>query len=185
MTPTGADDPDPQPSTIVVRRAEPDDAAALRDIMAQPDAQRGTLQTPFPSVAQWRASLEDQPDDAYRLVACLGGASARPVGHLGVRVEPHPRRRHVASLGMAVHDDFARLGVGTALMRAGLELCDDWLQVTRVELMVSVDNEAALALYRKFGFVIEGTQRDAVFWRGEFVDLHVMARRRPVVVPHG
>lgn len=103
------------------------------------------------------------------------------MGNLGLRVEANPRRRHVASLGMAVHDDFAGRGVGTALMRAALELCDQWLQVTRVELTVYVDNDAALALYRKFGFVIEGTQRAAAFRDGELVDLHVMARLHPAL----
>lgn len=178
----GAGGPDAsEPFTVVVRRAEPADAAAFRNTMAQPSAQKGTLQLPFPSVAEWQARLEDPPEGMYSLVACLGDAEGDPVGNLGLRVEANPRRRHVASLGMAVHDDFAGRGVGTALMRAALELCDQWLQVTRVELTVYVDNDAALALYRKFGFVIEGTQRAAAFRDGELVDLHVMARLHPAL----
>ena len=54
---------------------------------------------------------------------------------------------------MAVHDDWAGRGVGTALMQAALDLADNWLGLTRVELTVWADNQAALALYRKAGFV--------------------------------
>ena len=47
---------------------------------------------------------------------------------------------------MAVHDDWAGRGVGTALMQAALDLADNWLGLTRVELTVWADNQAALAL---------------------------------------
>jgi RimJ/RimL family protein N-acetyltransferase len=37
---------------------------------------------------------------------------------------------------------------------------------------------AAIALYKKFGFAVEGTRRGAAFRAGAFVDDHVMARVR-------
>ncbi|HEX9390637.1 MAG TPA: GNAT family N-acetyltransferase [Usitatibacteraceae bacterium] len=39
-----------------------------------------------------------------------------------------------------------------------------------------VDNVAAIALYKKFGFEIEGTLRMYAFRNGEYVDAHSMAR---------
>lgn len=121
----------------------------------------------LPSVAEWQARLDDPPDDFRLLVACIGNADGPVVGNLGVGQESRPRRRHVASLGMAVHDDWTGRGVGTALMEAAMDLCDNWLQVTRIELSVFTDNGPALALYDRFGFVVEGTQRGAVFRDGE------------------
>ncbi|GKR07036.1 hypothetical protein KAM463_26010 [Aeromonas caviae] len=43
--------------SITIRRAGPEDAAALRDLHAMPHAQAGTLQLPFPSLQQWEQKL--------------------------------------------------------------------------------------------------------------------------------
>jgi len=69
--------------------------------------------------------------------------------------------------------------VGSALIVAGLDLADRWLNYRRLELTVYTDNVAALGLYRKFGFVIEGTHRDFAFRDGRYVDAHAMARLNP------
>lgn len=167
------------PAEVVVRRAEPSDAAALQALMALPIAQSMTMQLPFPSVTQWQTRLDDPPDGFRMVVACEGDADGQVVGFLGLAVATRARTRHVASLGMAVHDDWSGRGIGTGLMEAAMDLADNWLQVTRVELSVFTDNGPALSLYRRFGFEVEGTQRMAVFRDGEYVDIHVMARLHP------
>lgn len=167
------------PPGIVVRRAERSDAAALQALMALPIAQSMTMQVPFPSVGEWQARLDDPPDGFRLLVACDADPGGQVVGNLGIEVATRPRRRHVASLGMAVHDDWAGRGIGTRLMEAAMDMVDNWLQVTRVELSVFTDNAPALALYHRFGFEVEGTQRMAVFRDGEYLDIHMMARLHP------
>ena len=88
------------------------------------------------------------------------------------------RRRHVGEIHMAVRDDWHGKGVGTALMEAALDLADNWLNLMRLELTVYADNEAGIALYKKFGFEIEGTHRLYAFRNGEYVDAYSMARIR-------
>ncbi len=44
-------------------------------------------------------------------------------------------------------------------MAAALDLADNWLNLSRVGLTVYVDNSAAVTLYKRFGFEIEGTHR--------------------------
>jgi putative acetyltransferase len=61
-------------------------------------------------------------------------------------------------------------------MEAALDLADNWLNLTRVELTVFTGNVAAVALYEKFGFEIEGTHRRYAFRNGEYVDAYAMAR---------
>jgi L-phenylalanine/L-methionine N-acetyltransferase len=61
-------------------------------------------------------------------------------------------------------------------MQAVVDLADRWLNLTRIELTVFTDNEAAIALYRKFKFEIEGTLRKYAFRDGTFVDAYMMAR---------
>lgn len=58
---------------------------------------------------------------------------------------------------MAVRDDCQGQGVGTALLRAALDLADHWIDVRRLELEVYTDNAPAVWLYQKFGFGVEGT----------------------------
>ena len=106
-------------------------------------------------------------------MACADG---EVVGNLGLETSPNrPRVRHVGSIGMAVRDDWQGKGVGTALMGAALDLADNWLNLMRIELRVYVDNSAAVALYKKFGFEIEGTHRRLAFRNGEYVDAYSMA----------
>ncbi len=144
------------------------------DVHAMPHAQAGAPATSLPLPAAVGAEA-DPRDGIYSLLAEWEGEVA---GALVLMVEPAPRRRHVASIGMAVHDDWAGRGVGTALMQAALDLADNWLGLTRVELTVWADNQAALALYRKAGFVEEGVARDYGLRHGVLVDALYMARVR-------
>ena len=57
-------------------------------------------------------------------------------------------------------------------------LADKWLNLVRLDLDVYTDNEAAIKLYRKFGFAVEGTLVKAAFRDGAYVDNYVMARLR-------
>ena len=162
---------------IVVRRAELGDAEAIQSTFAAPRAMAGTLQLPFPSAETWRKRIADNPPEDYLLVAEVRG---EVVGNLGLHtVSRSPRRRHVGGIGMSVRDDWQRRGIGTALMVAAIDIADNWLNCRRLELTVYTDNAAALALYRKFGFVIEGTHRDFAFRDGRYVDAYAMAWLRP------
>jgi putative acetyltransferase len=161
---------------IQIRRAEPGDYRAVCEVHAQPNALRGTLQLPFPSEEKWKERLAKFGEHDYALVACVEGEI---VGMLGLNAAPwSPRRAHVAHLGMAVHDKWAGKGVGTALMKAAIDLADNWLNLSRLELSVYTDNEAALRLYKKLGFEIEGTHRKYAFRDGAYVDAYTMARVR-------
>ena len=162
---------------IVVRRAEPSDAEAIHATFTGPQAMAGTLQLPYASIEMWRKRLTEFPPEDYLLVATIDG---EVVGNLGLQGNSKsPRRRHVGYIGMAVRDDRQRRGVGTALMRAAIELADGWLNYQRLELTVYTDNLAALHLYRKFGFAIEGTHRAYAFRDGRDVAAYAMARLHP------
>ena len=107
------------------------------------------------------------------LVALRGG---KLVGQLGLEALQSPRRRHVATLGMGVKAAAQRTGVGSALVVAAIEACEQWMNISRIELYVYTQNKAAVGLYQKHGFVVEGTCRNYSFRDGVYVDAHVMAR---------
>ena len=162
---------------IEVRHIEPEDYAAAKEVHAQRNAIMGTLQLPFPPETLWKERFENVPKGHTFLTAVVEGT---PRGFLGLHPCANQRRRHAAEFGMAVHDEWQGKGIGSALMEAILDLADNWLNFKRIELTVFVDNEPAIALYKKFGFEIEGTHKSYAFRDGEFVDTYAMARVRKV-----
>jgi putative acetyltransferase len=159
---------------VIVRRTEPTDYEALQRLFSGPRVISGTLQLPFPSAEMWRQRLSEPQDGMFSLVACVEN---EVIGEISLHTSPTRwRMRHVASIGMAVRDDWQGKGVGTALMQAVLDLADNWLNLRRIELRVYTDNAPAIALYEKFGFEIEGTHRHMAFRNGEYVDGYSMAR---------
>ena len=154
-----------------IRALRPDDVAAIMDIRRQPLVMRYTpampSDRPVDFLARWGTN-------DHMMVAELDG---RVVGYAGLHVRDG-KRRHSAWLGIAVHDEFHGRGCGQALMRALLELADKWIGLTRVDLESFVDNERAIAMYRRFGFVDEGRQKNAYFIDGAYGDALLMARLR-------
>ena len=162
---------------IAIRRACADDADAVWRIFQDEDCYAGTLQVPWPSRDIWRKRVAEVPDSDFTLVAEAGG---QIVGHAGLhKAGSSPRRAHAMMLGIAVRSDWQGKGVGRALMQALVGLADGWLPATRIELTVFVDNERAIALYREFGFEIEGTHKAYALRDGKYVDTYAMARVKP------
>ena len=159
-----------------VRHSEARDIEAIRAIYAQAGNVAATLQLPYPSAELWQRRLGGPHEHFHSLVAC--GADDRPRGQIGIELFAAARRRHVANIGLAVDEGCRRQGVGDALIAAALGLCHDWLAVRRVELETYTDNAAAIALFQKHGFVIEGTARGYAFRAGRYVDVHLMAHLR-------
>ncbi|MEZ5829719.1 MAG: GNAT family N-acetyltransferase [Dongiaceae bacterium] len=174
----------PKRINIEVRAAEIADVEALTRLFAHRNAFAQTLQLPFQSLEVWRKRLTHNDDTQHTLVATVAG---EVVGNLGLTRLTRPRRAHVGQIGMAVRDDWQGKGVGSALMDAMLDLADNWLGLRRLELNVHADNARAIALYRKFGFEVEGTHRAYALRDGAYVDSLSMARivEGPTVMAQG
>lgn len=156
----------------IIRHAEPEDLPAIKAIYAQPSVYANTLQLPFQSSHSWQKLFVHQPD-FYNLVA---ERNEQVIGQLGLQVFQNPRRRHAAEIGMGVSEDFQGQGVGSALLRAALDMADNWLNLHRLELQVYTSNEHAIALYERFGFEAEAELTDYALQYGRFVSVLTMAR---------
>lgn len=161
---------------VTIRAAEPSDYQAVQQIYAQRGAYFGTMQMPYPTEAMWKQRLETTPKTMHMLVACIDNI---PIGNIGLVPSDRARTRHSGHVGMGVHDDYAGRGIGQKLMEAALDLADNWWNLRRVELSVYADNERAIRLYKRTGFVTEGTMKDYAFRDGKFVDALAMARFHP------
>lgn len=92
-------------------------------------------------------------DEEHTLLALESGGEV--VGALGM----HPTGVNgVLSMGMWVLPGERGRGGGRMLMAAAIDAVPDGIH--KLELEVFPDNEAAIALYRSFGFEQEGVRRD-------------------------
>lgn len=159
-----------------IRALELADLPQLQMLYAEPEALRNTLVLPFQSLEHWQSKLA-KPAEGFMAIVAVQDVEV--LGQLSLTVLQHPRRRHVATFGMGVRASATRRGVGSALVQAAVTHAEQWANVSRIEIEVYTDNAAAIALYAKHGFMVEGTARNYAFRDGAYVDIHHMARHQP------
>lgn len=160
---------------ITLERLNESHIEGITALYREPVVARQTLQLPFPSSDIWRKRLVSDNERVMQLVALHQGAV---IGSITLEQFSRIRRSHAGSFGMGVARAWQGKGVGSKLLSAALDIADNWMNLRRVELSVYVDNEAAIGLYRKFGFENEGLFRDYAVRDGAYVDTLSMARLR-------
>ena len=136
---------------------------------------------------RWLAMLEAPPlprvrsfvrnglaNGMVQFVALDGGTV---VGWCDVNPKTHPTLRHSGVFGMGLAASHRGRGLGTALLRTTLDAAFG-RGLTRVELVVRADNAAAITLYERHGFELEGHLRDYMIVDGVHHDALQMALRK-------
>jgi ribosomal protein S18 acetylase RimI-like enzyme len=148
--------------------------AGFRDVLdAVAREQRYLAMVEAPSLTQVRRFvLTGLRDGMVQFVAVDDG---RVVGWCDVRPKPRELTRHSGVLGMGIAASHRGIGIGSRLLDATLAVAIAG-GLTRIELHVLVDNEPAIALYRRFGFETEGTCRHYLRQDGTYRDALLMAK---------
>jgi putative acetyltransferase len=169
--------PSSSAAAVVIRAAEPGDAAAISALLGRLGTVEGTLQVPdLPIASRLEMLARVEPRDC-KLVALVEGEI---IGMAGLHsMQPSLRRSHVRLLGIALASEWQGRGIGRQMMVRLLDWADRWAGVLRIELHVHEDNPAAIALYRSLGFVEEGRHRAYALKAGRYVDSLSMARLHP------
>jgi RimJ/RimL family protein N-acetyltransferase len=164
---------------FAVRSAIPADAGRILDLAVRVALEEPERNVPEPGEVALDADAiaravrrAAQARNSLHLVAESEGALA---GWLTLEGGRHRKLRHTAELGMAVARAWRRQGVGRALLASMAEAARAGGELRRVTLQVFATNEPALALYRSFGFSVEGVQRGQVRIGDRFVDRVLMA----------
>jgi len=160
-------------NTVVIRALRDADIPALRELIGSVARERRWL------AAFDAFSLEDttrfvraaQADHSPILVAqaddeLVGWCDITPMRVLAAYAG-------VSTLGMGLLAGWRGKGLGHQLIVRALDAART-LGLRRVELQVRADNEAAIALYRRVGFVEEGRKRAAVRVDGQDHDVLCM-----------
>jgi putative acetyltransferase len=165
----------PADSVISLERFNESHTEGITALYNDPAITRQVLQMPFQSTEVWRKRLAQDNERVVQLVALHQGMI---IGNIGLEQFSRIRRSHAGSLGMGVALAWQGKGVGSKLLATALDIADNWMNLQRVELSVYADNEAAIGMYRKFGFETEGRLRDYAIRDGGLVDALSMARLR-------
>ena len=128
-----------------IRPADDDDRLPLAALFAAVAEERDGIATEPPVEIEARAASWTLDGT---LVAVVGGEI---VGSLHVERS----RFGFGELGMSVAREWRGRGVGSALLAAAIEWAREQ-EMHKLSLSVFPHNAAAIALYRKFGFVEEG-----------------------------
>ncbi len=97
------------------------------------------------------------------------------VGFLSAERGTARRIQHSAYIVVGIQKAYCHRGIGSQFFA----MLDDWARtnhITRLELTVRCDNEPAIHLYRKNGFVVEGVKKHTMRVNGEYVDEYTMAK---------
>lgn len=163
--------------TLVIRDAVPEDAAA---ILAYLEAVSG--ESDFLTFGPGEFELNEAQEAAY-----LRGVNAAPeqfyvigtidreiVASLTFSPGRRQRTRHVGEFALAVRAACWDLRIGTVMLDVLIEWARTNGTVSKIALRVRTDNARGIALYRRLGFVTEGTLRREICVRGEYHDLLYM-----------
>lgn len=162
---------------ILLRALESDDAPVIHQWRSDPAMRDGALGHPVPASLQaereWiaRFTVQGFPSDI-----CLGICGSNDATLLGyVQLRGIDWIAKTAEVGIVIGSSADRgTGVGSAALARLLDYATDVLGLRRLWLRVAEFNVAALKLYEKAGFSVEGRLRRHTFRQGEYHDVVLM-----------
>lgn len=165
---------------VYFSEAEPADAVAFIDFMNQVARESDYL-------VMDESGFRFSPEEMERIfeagienpgeLCLLAKVGSEVIGAISVKSSKQFRISHIGNIFIAIKKDYWGHGLGTILLDEVIEWAQEMDLLKRLELTVQVRNQAAVHLYQKMGFVIEGTQvRGARTDEGEWLDLYYMGR---------
>jgi len=99
----------------------------------------------------------------------------RLVGMITYVFSDRAKSRHIAHIyGFYVSQDYRGRGIGRKLLERALKEIRGNKGIAKIQLMVNTRQEAAVALYRSFGFTITGEMKRELKIGEEYHDEYVM-----------
>jgi RimJ/RimL family protein N-acetyltransferase len=162
-------------SKIYLRPIEMDDIPLMCEWVNHPDVTR-TLRIwrPMSSLneREFVEHVSRSPNDLATLIVVR--ATDRPIGTCGLMRIDWVTRQAGFGIGIGAPKEWGK-GYGSEATRLITDYAFGTVNLNRVWLEVYADHPAARRAYEKAGFRLEGTQRQAAFQDGRYIDVHLMS----------
>jgi RimJ/RimL family protein N-acetyltransferase len=163
-----------------IRCASPEDARGLYDLSRHIAAEHAyTVAEPdeVPGPEEMEERIRDRRSHTSRLLLVAADEEGRMIAELDCGAGSRRRLAHRARFGVSVARDHRGQGLGHALIDTMLEWASAHHEIEKVVLGVFADNDAAISLYKRMGFAIEGRRvREFKLGPGRYADDLIMAR---------
>lgn len=142
--------------TVEIKLAAPADAAAVLALLKQLNIESAAILVPHLNdiTVEQEAQSIDQINSSTDAIMLLAVYQDQPIGI--VTIMNLPNRPQVGELGVAVLKDYWRNGIGSFLVDEAEYWFANYSSLNQLVLDVFEDNQAAIALYQKYGFVKTG-----------------------------
>ncbi len=159
---------------IFLRAAEESDAPLYARAFNSPDA-RNALYIALPTTAeQQRVAINERVKDPQTIpfTICLD-KSGEAIGLCSLLRIDWPGRMATFYIAIAGEEHRSQ-GYGGEAVSLMMNYAFNTVNLNRVQLHVSVENERAVKAYKRQGFLVEGTLREAMYYDGRYIDFYVM-----------
>lgn len=165
---------------MLVRSVKTEDAESFFHMMCMLDNE-----TPFmmyepderesktPDISGLKGRIDDAVSGGDLLLVAV--EEEEIVGYIWAERGKLNRILHTAYIVVGIREAYRHQGIGTEFFKK----LDEWARennIVRLELTVECANTAAIHLYEKNGFVVEGRRMKSMKLDGEFVDEFYMAK---------
>jgi RimJ/RimL family protein N-acetyltransferase len=164
---------------VTIRTIRDDDTAAYLELLKRLDAETNFMMF---EPGERQMSVEEMRQRVKGLLAAdnsmiflAENESSELVGVLGAQGGVFRRNRHNVHIFIGILQAYTGQGIGRRLF----ETMETWARswgAHRLELTVMVHNTRGVALYKRMGFIIEGTRRDSMKVDGQYVDEYEMSK---------
>lgn len=165
---------------LLIREAETQDALDLIALLDQIGHESSFTSLDENGIAMSESEMElfiDQQAQSDNQIILLAFLNDELVGVVNITADQRPRVRHIGDVFLGIKKAYWGNGLGSILMEEAIEWAQSSGSIRRLQLTVQKRNTAAVHLYEKMGFIIEGLQeRGAYIEGGEFLDVYLMGQ---------
>lgn len=125
---------------------------------------------------QWQSKLANYSDGKTGIILAAD-LNGELVGIMNSRIEQSRKMGHVAFIhGVYVKPEFRGKGIGKKLLEEILQWIEGHREIVKINLDVTTEQEAAIALYKSVGFEIVGHLKKEYLIKDKFYDVYEMEK---------